>query len=165
MRAGDSLEWKKGLSWWRSALLYVSDFADVTSWGLGRWVKPGWDEPLPDVLVIDRAFMNKYRGLPFLYEWRLSALDIASLGSMAAIRQGSMIAFKRALVLFRDLGISFGGSWAISESPLGVSRKEDEVLTPYDPKPSSIYYLSLRRIMEQGYTSYSTSGDKYVFYR
>lgn len=165
MRAGDSLEWKKDLAWWRSALSYISDFADITSWGLGRWVKPGWDEPLPDVLVIDRAFMLKYRGLPFIYEWRLSALDLASLGSMAAIRQGSMIAFKRALVLLRDLGISFGGSWAISESSLGVSRNEDEVRTPYDSNPSSIYYLSLNRILEQGYKSYSINGDKYVFYR
>lgn len=165
MKAGDALERDQSLSWWRASFKYISDFADISAWSLGRWVNPGWDEVLPDVLVIYSTFMRKYKGIPWLYEWRLSTLDIASLGSMAAIRKGSMIALRRALVLMRDLGISFGGSWLISESSLGVSRSEDEVHTPFDKNPSTIFYLSLARIMQQGYNAYYIDGDKYVFYR
>lgn len=164
MKAGDPLQWRGDLSKWRAALAYIGDFADVTFWGLGRWVNPNWDEPLPDVLVIDADFMKKYKGLPFLYEWRISTLDLATLGSVAAVKKGGQLMLRRALVVARDLGISWGGGWAISESPLGVSREEDEVVTPYSDR-NSLFYLSLARIKQNGYRSYGIQGDKYVFYR
>lgn len=164
MKAADPLEWRSDLPKWRAALAYIADFADITTWGLGRWVKPGWDEPLPDVLVIDQKFFKMYRGLPFLYEWRLNSLDLATLGSVAALKRGAMFALRSALVILRDLGISWGGSWAISESSLGVKREDDEVVSPYDTR-HALFYLSLQRIIACGYRSYSIEGDKYVFYK
>lgn len=164
MRAGDPLQWRSDLPKWRAALAYIADFADITTWGLGRWVKPGWDEPLPDVLVIDRQFMRTYKGIPYLYEWRLNSLDLATLGSVAAVKAGGLWLLKSALVILRDLGISWGGSWAISESSLGVKREDDEVISPYDER-HALFYLSLSRIKASGYTSYNIDGDKYVFYK
>lgn len=164
MRAGDALELRSDLPKWRAFLVYIGEFADISTWSIGRWTNKGWDEPLPDILVIDRNFMRQYKGIPFLYEWRISTLDLASLGSIAALKAGGLFALRAAIGVLRDVGVSFGGSWAISESPLGTKREDDEVVTPYSDR-NSLFYLSLAKIVQNGYTSYSIDGDKYVFYR
>lgn len=164
MKAGDPLEWKSDIPKWRAVIEYITDFADISMWSLGRWVNEGWDQPLPDVLVIDAEFIKNYKGLPFLYEWRISTLDLASLGSAAALREGGLQLLRRAVLVLRDLGVSWGGNWVISQSSLGVKREDDEVVTPY-ARAHKLFYLSLSRIKACGYTSYAIDGDKYVFYR
>lgn len=162
MIAGSEFTLSKDLTGWRKYLQYVADFSDLSTWGLGRWIKPGWDEPLPDVLVIDKKFVEMYRGLPFLYSWRISASDIASLGTGVGLKFGAGIMARSAAIL-KDLGLVTGAGLAI-EHTIGISRKDDEVVSGVEDY-SPFFWLSLARIQEQGYTSYDIKDDRYVFYR
>lgn len=164
MKAGDPLSFRRDLKKWQACLVSISDFADLTTWGLGRWAKPGWNDLLPNVLVVDSAFMATHRGNPFIYEWRINALDLASLGSWAALKASSWVVFKAAMLTMRDLGVSFGANWLISKSPLGVTREDDEVISPFD-KGGTVFYLSMARLSEQGYTSYAIEGNNIVFFK
>lgn len=163
MKAGASLEWHKELSLWRALLVYIGDFSDLTTWGLGRWVTPGWDQPLPSVLVIDENFVKEFRGIPFLYNWRLTAPDIATLGSGAFLKGGAKLLAK-FLVLSRDLGLSLGLTKGIEQSRVGVSRSSDEIKSGLESY-NVLFWLSLRKLEEQGYTSYDIKDGHYVFYQ
>lgn len=163
MRAGDPFQFRKDLKKWQAALVYLSDFADLTTWGIGRWITPGWDEPLPDVLVVDADFVTKYRGLPFLYYWRITALDIASLGSSFGLKTGAGLLARGSTVL-RHLGLNTLVNLGVEHTSLGISREEDEIESGFEGH-SPFFWLSLSKIQEQGYTSYAIEGDKYVFYR
>lgn len=163
MIAGSDFALSKSLTGWRRYVQYLADFSDLSTWGLGRWINPGWDEPLPDVLVIDKNFVKTYRGIPFLYSWRLSAVDIASLSGGLGLKFGAGI-LARSTVILKDLGLVTGVGLTLEHTPIGVSRKDDEVISGVEDY-SPFFWLSLARIQEQGYTSYDIKDDRYVFYR
>lgn len=163
MRAGDELQLRSDLPKWRAALAYVGDFGDVATWGLGRWIHPGWDEPLPDVLVIDENFVEKYRGIPFLYMWRINALDLTSLGAGFGGKYVLGL-LSRGGAMLRDLGIVTGLGLGMEHTSFGINRSKDEVISGLEPS-SPIFWLSLSKIQENGYKSYEIKEDKYVFYK
>lgn len=159
MKAGDPLVYNKGLPVWRAVLNYICDFSDIATWGVGSWIKSGWKRPLPDVLVLDKATLNEFRGLPFLYEWRVTALDLASLGSAAAYKR----AIARIAAVGGDLLLSVGINLGLER--VTVSRKDDEIHVPGE-KYSPFYWLSVTRLKEQGYIYfYRDARGNYVFSR
>lgn len=162
MIAGDNLQLNKDLSWWRSALQYVSDFSDVSMYGLGTWLKPGWDEVLPNELVLDPVTISKYRGLPFLYHWRISPLDLLSLGAGFGVKAGTSF-LSRIGLIGTDLSINV--VLTAAGEKFGVSRYDDELVLNFE-KPSSIFWLSTIRLYQNGYTEYDINRDGYyVFYK
>lgn len=160
--SGALLNWRSDLSWWRAFLTYVSEFSNVTTWGLGRWVKPGWDEPLPDRLVLDRETLENLRGIPFLYRWRVDALDLTSLGAGAALKLGTKF-ITRLGVSAKDLAIFGGAGYALDEF-VGTPRKDDEIIIEGE-QGSLLYWLSAQKLLAEGYTSYDVEGGHYVFYK
>lgn len=163
MRAGDEFGVRhEGVPLWRDLLVQISDFADISTWALGAWVKPGWNEPLPSELVLDRITLNQLRGIPFLYRWRVDALDLTSLGAGFGVKAGASI-IRRLSAVGLDLGLFAGGANAAGEI-FGTSRKDDELSIKGEPR-SSLYWLSCDKLFEQGYTSYDIKDGIYVFYR
>lgn len=130
---------------------FFSRFAatnDSINWLFGRWINPGWDEPLPKVLRIDKDFRETFRGIPFLYVWRLNVLDAATAVPMGIMRAEGKAAVALAGML-KDFGFSSALTFGISEFG-GPPRAIDE---EDDGGPRSILmYLSKLKLRNLGYT-------------
>lgn len=130
---------------------FFSRFAatnDSINWLFGRWINPGWDEPLPQVIRIDKDFLKTFRGIPFLYVWRLNVVDAAAAVPIGIMQAEGKVALALAGML-KDFGFSSAVTFGISEFG-GPPRAIDE---EDDGGPRSILtYLSKLKLRNLGYT-------------
>lgn len=130
---------------------FFSRFAatnDSINWLFGSWINPGWNEPLPKVIRIDKNFLDTFRGIPFLYVWRLNVIDAATAVPMGIMHAEGKAALALAGML-KDFGFSSAITFGLSEFG-GPPRALDE---EDDGGPRSILmYLSKLKLRNLGYS-------------
>lgn len=130
---------------------FFSRFAatnDSINWLFGKWINPGWDEPLPKVIRIDKNFLDTFRGIPFLYVWRLNVVDAAVAVPVGILRAEGKAALALTGML-KDFGFSSAITFGISEfgGPPRATDEED------DGGPRSVLmYLSKLKLRNLGYS-------------
>lgn len=130
---------------------FFSRFAatnDSVNWLFGKWINPGWDEPLPKVIRIDKDFRETFRGIPFLYVWRLNVIDAATAVPMGILRAEGKIALALAGML-KDFGFSSAITFGLSEfggPPRSIDEEDD------GGQRSMLMYLSKLKLRNLGYT-------------